>query len=242
MRKEITKDVDGVIKSERSAFMSAYEEAEKIRAEILTETERLETLVQNEKARREVAAGLRVTLLQVIRIYQDEVERVRIEWAAVSKARDERRKAKEILASWENQCNNARVQRNRERLQELESNKPIDPESILIPEVKPIDEQTEAQGIAALQELACAMNDCALAIIDRRRCQELIAELSEKLESAECDLIDKRKIFDKEVDRAMLEHVQRIETAKLQREREINALKQARKNADARLKALGCED
>lgn len=248
MRKEITRDVESVINDWRSAFMSAYAETEEIRAELLTETERLETKKQAEKALYESVAALRGTLCQIIADYQGEVDRVRAECREVGAAKAERKKLEARLSDWINEIGRAKNNRalglrgvSDEVIMKLESEKP-DPESITIPEVTPVDEQIEARGVAALQELAVAMNDCTLAIIARRHCQERIAELTERLEAAEVDLIDKRKEFEKELNSAVHEHETRIRAASAKREQEINALKKARDATAARLKALGVDD
>jgi len=241
----VSNDVAKGVESSRNGFMSAFEEFERINAEIVENRERRERIEKRIAERLEAVEELRKRNAGDIAEYSEEKERVNAETAAKEKANDDVRAAKEVHENWETMLRNVKATDRPGRgmaktsLSAFMATEPTKPENITVPEITPINGNVEARGLRAIQELAEAMNDCAVAVAERRGCDEREGELLNALDEKEVEMLEMRKVFEQDVNKTTDLCASASAREKARRDFEIKALKQTRDAAIAGLKARG---
>ena len=247
MKTEVPDEVKNRTAQTRAAFMSAYFDAEKIRSEMSAVRSRIEAKAKEEDSTREKAEALRKELEPAIEKLSREREREQSEKAARGEKLGEleqyvlRSGDKELcekFIKWVQSIHDANVSGRRSDAKRLESEKPFDFE---LPDVKPVDESVEKQGLDAAQRLAAAMNDCAVAVADRRKCQAELSELVDRLEAAEEKTLALRDAYERDFNATVRDYEARLTAAAKARDNRIKALKAARDSSVAELKAMGIE-
>lgn len=247
MKTEVPDEVKNRTAQTRAAFMSAYFDAEKIRSEMSAVRSRIEAKAKEEESAREKAEALRNELEPAIEKLSREREREQSEIAARGKKLDEfvqaalnsgDRERIQKVCDWKDSITRAHIHGKPSEAKRLESESPFELE---LPEVKPVDKGVEKSGLDAEQRLAVAMNDCAVAVADRRKCQAELSELEDRLAAAEEKMLALRDEYEKDFNVSVRNYEARLKAAAKERENRIKALKAARDSSVAELKAMGID-
>jgi len=240
MIKNISNDVAREVKTSRDEFMSAFVDVENICVEIKKHKDRLEKIEVKILERFKMVAEMRVKTAESLDAYKKEQSRIAIENEAIANAKHNRSIAAEAHAEWELLLRNARTRREgSNEIDKIIKSEPAKPDSIMIPVLSPIDSKIESCGLVAIQDLAFAMSEYALAIAERIECKETLLKLSDELEGKEDTMIECRNSFEKDIAKVDRDFKARALAAKTQRENEIKNLRQMRDAAIKGLQAMG---
>ncbi len=247
MKTEVADEVKKGTAQTRAAFVSACCEAEKIRSEMPAVRLRIEAKTKAEACAREKAEALRKELEPAVEKLSREIKREHSERVAYNARLDELvqaalnssdRELRNKAFNWKASIDRAVAVGRWSEGRRLEVENPFRSE---LPEVKPVGENVEKEGLDAAQRLAAAMNDCAIAVADRRRCQVELSELVDRLEAAEEKMLALRDEYEKDFNDSVRNYEARLKAAAKERENRIKALKAARDSSVAELKAMGID-